>query len=301
MVHKVDEFVDVHTQYAEALQYTDGPRDVKRVSGYLTGEAKDWWKMLGSGGNMPADISEFTRAFRKRWYPANLRNTVETELKNLRFTGNISTYFSQFNTLKAQIATLDPKDRLTSKQERDYFLDGFKGSVVGAYIRDHCFTTIMMNETMGKEELTMNQLQEQAALCYDTRGYSDGKVKLTQDGRRQYNPPAYSPSDQLSRREPRETRDTRGQRGKTPANRSAPYTKAPASGANAMPRQKTCFICEKPGHYADSCPDRKDEVRRRTAHVNHAEADPEGVDESADETATTEKDDERSVYSEDFR
>ncbi|TPX53515.1 hypothetical protein PhCBS80983_g06267, partial [Powellomyces hirtus] len=182
MVFKVDEFLKVHMLVTTLRQPTSG-----QITGILTipwDTTNKCWQMLRGAGKICKTLEKFTRILHTRFYPAHLQKTAEAIMKRLVFTNSILEYTAKFNTLWAQIGTLDDKEQLTPRQERNYFLNRFLTNPVSQHIQDNCYKAIMNNNGT---EIPITELQKEALLCYKIQGCVDDLAKVTPNGRqRQY-------------------------------------------------------------------------------------------------------------------
>ena len=110
----LNSFIRVQERYLAAVareeqQQISDAEFITHIADRLTKHAAEWWDSLPDS-TRPTTKEAFLAELRRKFYPANMQNTVRAKLKKLRLKGSVNDFVKEFMRLVGEVRALERKD-----------------------------------------------------------------------------------------------------------------------------------------------------------------------------------------------
>ncbi|KAJ3143857.1 hypothetical protein HDU89_001712, partial [Geranomyces variabilis] len=252
-VSKLHEFTELLGKYLIATRMFSNEELRKHLPFYLTTLARQWFQRLKQQGElMNLTYLEIFEKMKTEFLGQNQKDNARARLKKLTFTGLTTLYYTAFRRLAEDARITGGTDPIPASDMLKMFLDGYEcGGAIGRDIRN-----ALMAKRAFEADITMDLLMAGADSFAQMMGLVDMKGKRNGEDVR----PDFS-------RRSADVNHTQVQRGRGSTAvriRGAGGRGNGMAGARTVKRDLTCYNCNKKGHFANECHD-----RRRGPEVNN--------------------------------
>jgi hypothetical protein len=240
---KITTWFEQFAAYATLLQLTPDTL-VDHASLCLTGKAAEQWalirKSLALHGKDSSNFEVFKAELTANFVDLALEGTVRYRLAQVRQTGTVSHYYSQFRAIAVEAVT----HPVSGPEACAAFRAGLKQPILELVMKD-----ALARQEMADLEVVVKAAQEAESLLALLAGVTlKGKTKPDQPEREE---------GELSQRHFPGARDKGKQRKDKGSYQDALLKLQKAYGMKKGGGPPLCNVCRQPGHFAHACPVRK--------------------------------------------